>query len=159
MHKHLAEQKVQQQVQNICVALFRKRFMFSLFVPNASFLQPLKTSENHKFSDVFRVQRKGAIGNKWVNEQVEFLEGIKFNFCLYKENKIREKQFFNTLYYAIHCALCWVALYNVVNFVVQFYVWVREKKTSCFEEMYICEFIHSLVFLHSHLRSIKFWLI
>ena len=64
MHKHLAEQKVQQQVQNICVALFRKRFMFSLFVPNASFLQPLKTSENHKFSDVFRVQRKGAIGNK-----------------------------------------------------------------------------------------------
>ena len=64
MHKHLAQQKVQQKVQNICVVLFRKRFMFNLFVPNAPFLYPLKMSEIHKFSDVFRVQKKGAIGNK-----------------------------------------------------------------------------------------------
>ena len=37
------------------------------FVPNASFLYPLKTSENLKFSDIFRRQRKDAVGTNGLN--------------------------------------------------------------------------------------------
>ena len=36
--------------------------MLNPFVPNASFLYPLKTSENLWFADVFRGQKKGALG-------------------------------------------------------------------------------------------------
>ena len=40
---------------------------FNPFVPNAPSVYPLKTSENRKFSDVFRGVDKGCIGNEWVN--------------------------------------------------------------------------------------------
>ena len=35
---------------------------FNPFVPNASFLYLLKTSENRRLSDIFRGQRKGPLG-------------------------------------------------------------------------------------------------
>ena len=37
------------------------------FVPNASFLYPLNTSENRKVFWCFQVVEKGCIGNEWVN--------------------------------------------------------------------------------------------
>ena len=37
------------------------------FVPNAPFLYPLKTSENHKVFWCFQGVKKGCIGNEWVN--------------------------------------------------------------------------------------------
>ena len=41
---------------------------FNQFVPNASFLYPLKTSENLKVFWCFRGVEKDCIGNEWVNE-------------------------------------------------------------------------------------------
>ena len=35
--------------------------LFNPFAPNARFLYPLKTSENLRFSDVFRGKRKGVL--------------------------------------------------------------------------------------------------
>ena len=43
------------------------------FVPNAPFLYPLKTSENRKVFDVFRGQRKCALG---VNELINLLRFV-----------------------------------------------------------------------------------
>ena len=42
-----------------------------LFVPNALFLYPLKTSENRKVLWCFQGVQKGYIGNKWVNRKKE----------------------------------------------------------------------------------------
>ena len=39
----------------------------NIFVPNAPFLYPLKTSENRKVFWCFQGLEKGCIGNKWVN--------------------------------------------------------------------------------------------
>ena len=36
--------------------------LFNPFAPNARYLYPLKTSENLRCSDVFRVKRKGVLG-------------------------------------------------------------------------------------------------
>ena len=41
--------------------------LFNRFVPNAPFLYPLKTSENHKVLWCFQEVGKAYIGNKWVN--------------------------------------------------------------------------------------------
>ena len=41
--------------------------LFNPFVPNASFLYPLKQKKTLRFSDVFRGVEKGCIGNEWVN--------------------------------------------------------------------------------------------
>ena len=43
-------------------------FHINPFVPNASFLWPLKTLENLKIFWYFQGVVKGCIGNKWVNE-------------------------------------------------------------------------------------------
>ena len=40
------------------------------FVPNASFLYPLKTSENLTVCWCFQEAEKGCIGNKWVNKTI-----------------------------------------------------------------------------------------
>ena len=45
-----------------------KEFTFNSFVPNASFLYPLKTSENLTVFRCFHVLEKGCIGNEWVSE-------------------------------------------------------------------------------------------
>ena len=44
-------------------------FHINPFVPNASFLYPLKTLENLKVFWYFQGVEKGCIGNKWVNER------------------------------------------------------------------------------------------
>ena len=46
------------------------RIFFNLFVPNAPFLYPLKTSENSKIFWCFQGEEKGWIGNKWVNTYI-----------------------------------------------------------------------------------------
>ena len=47
--------------------IWRIQIIFNLFVPNASFLYPLKTSENLKVFWCFQGVEKGCIRNKWVN--------------------------------------------------------------------------------------------
>ena len=39
--------------------------MINSFVPNAPFMYPLKTSENHKVFWCFQGVEKGCIGDKW----------------------------------------------------------------------------------------------
>ena len=46
---------------------FHSLLFFNSFVPNASFLNPLKTSENLTVFWCFQAVEKGCIGNKWVN--------------------------------------------------------------------------------------------
>ena len=46
---------------------FISKNWFNPFVPNALFLYPLKTSENHKVFWCFQGVEKGCIGNKWAN--------------------------------------------------------------------------------------------
>ena len=53
----------------LCLSIYNLLFPSSInvprinpFVPSAPFLYPLKTSETVRFSDVFRGQRKGALG-------------------------------------------------------------------------------------------------
>ena len=41
---------------------------FNPFFPNAPFLYPLKTSENHQIFRYFQGIEKGCIENKWVKE-------------------------------------------------------------------------------------------
>ena len=43
--------------------------IFNPFVSSARFLYPLKTSETLRFSDVFREQRKGALGTNNLMKQ------------------------------------------------------------------------------------------
>ena len=43
------------------------QFSLNLFVPNAPFLFPLKTSENLTVFWYFQGVEKGCIGNKWIN--------------------------------------------------------------------------------------------
>ena len=45
---------------------------FNPFVPNAHFLNPLKTSENRKVFLCFQGVEKACTGNKWINN---------FKFC------------------------------------------------------------------------------
>ena len=45
--------------------------MFNPFVPSAPFLNPRRTSENLRISDVFSGQRKGALGT---NQLILYLE-------------------------------------------------------------------------------------
>ena len=47
--------------------VFVQLFIINSLVPNAPFLHPLKTSENHKFFWCFQGVEKGCIGSKWVN--------------------------------------------------------------------------------------------
>ena len=47
-------------------ANFHEDFAINLFVPNAPFLYPLKTSENRKVFWCFQGVDKGSIGNEWV---------------------------------------------------------------------------------------------
>ena len=46
---------------------FHSLLFFNSFIPNASFLNPLKTSENLTVFWCFQAVEKGCIGNKWVN--------------------------------------------------------------------------------------------
>ena len=46
---------------------------FNPFVPNASFVYPLKTSENLKVFWRFQGVEKGCIGSKWVNKGLTFI--------------------------------------------------------------------------------------
>ena len=46
------------------------------FVPNAPFLYPLNTLENHKVFRCFQGLEKGCIGNKWVNQNQSSLGGV-----------------------------------------------------------------------------------
>ena len=61
---------------------FSEQFIFKLntFYPNVPFLYPLRTSENHWFSDVFSGYRNGTFGYcKWVEN---------WNFLFYRINLI-----------------------------------------------------------------------
>ena len=44
--------------------------LFNLFVPNAPFLYPLKTSENRTVCWCFQGVKKGCIGDEWVNSSL-----------------------------------------------------------------------------------------
>ena len=50
--------------------------LLSPFVPNATFLYPLKTSENRKVFWYFQGVEKECIGNEWVNLQKESLHKL-----------------------------------------------------------------------------------
>ena len=43
------------------------------FVPNAPFLYPQKTLENHTVFPYFQVVEKGCIGNEWVKEKLKII--------------------------------------------------------------------------------------
>ena len=50
--------------------------LFNPFVPNASFLYPLKTEENLTVFWCFQGVEKGCIGNEWVNPRsTDFTKG------------------------------------------------------------------------------------
>ena len=48
------------------------------FFPNASFLYPVKTSENRKVSWCFQGEEKECIGNEWVKDPVRHLWSCAF---------------------------------------------------------------------------------
>ena len=47
------------------------------------FSTPLKNQKSVRFSDVFRGERKGCIGNEWVKIKTQFSDQPKF-FCFQK---------------------------------------------------------------------------
>ena len=50
-------------------------YFLTPFHANVLFLYPLKTPENHRFSDVFRGYREN-VGVKWVIRQIELLRSL-----------------------------------------------------------------------------------
>ena len=83
----------------MCLVLDEQRI--NLLVCNAPFLYPLKTSETLRLSDVFKEQRKGALGTNWLSRQRFLLRLLPFTIfqifvitflaiCL--RSKIRGKQ-------------------------------------------------------------------
>ena len=56
------------------------------FVPNAPFVYPLKTSENHKVFWCFHGVEKRCIGNEWVNLTAERYFNIYFQSEAYSES-------------------------------------------------------------------------
>ena len=65
---------------------------------------------------------------------------------------MKKTRFFNKFYCATHCTLWCAGLCSVVNFVVKFYLRIRENKFHIviypkllFVMIYIFEFLHSLV--------------
>ena len=64
------------------------------FVPKAPFLYPLKTSKNLRFSDVFRGQRKGALGTNGLKE-----EGACFKLRHYSHEILKISRFFFQINY------------------------------------------------------------
>ena len=57
------------------------------FIPNAPFLYPLKTSENHKVFWCFQGAKKGCIGNEWVNGK-DNTQQLKVVCDVFKNNMV-----------------------------------------------------------------------
>ena len=57
--------------------LEEKRIRFKPFVPNASFLYSLKTSENLTVFRCFQGVEKGCTGNEWVNNSILMTKSLR----------------------------------------------------------------------------------
>ena len=86
---------VDQEEYSICFVLLYSTSLYytvNPFVPNAPFLNPLKTSEHLMVFRYFQGVEKGCIGNKWVkvvSVPQNAASTIIFNECLLDENKIK----------------------------------------------------------------------
>ena len=70
-------------VQVLCKDFNVKGFSFNPFVPNASFIYLLKTSENHRTVFCFQEVEKGYIGNEWVKK---ILKELRFKILKIPES-------------------------------------------------------------------------
>ena len=63
---------------------FTQENMINPFVPSASFLYPLKTSENRKVFWCFQRVESGYLGNEWINHDF-----VIFDLVNYKQANIK----------------------------------------------------------------------